>query len=85
MKKIEPITIWSNGNNKEVNEITLSIGGDNMIDKCLFRYHLSFDAKIINQGSILINGDDYLNWSGTNDEAYNLVCTKLNLNLKYEE
>jgi hypothetical protein len=83
MKNIKQIEIWSKGSLKIGNFISIMITGDNLKDTCLFRYTIKKDENChgITQGSIKITGQDYIDWSGSNDEAYEYVCDQLNLEL----
>jgi len=91
MKKIEPITIWKNGEQLEANFLN-STSQDNLLNGCTFYYQLISGGdgtelmpitygQTIAEGSVQMNGKDYLNWNGTNDSAYFYIAKKLNLTL----
>lgn len=76
---IEPITIWKDGQSKTATVISASIISDNLTDSATFYYRLLTDDKEqAAEGNVIITGDDYANWF-SNEDAYNYICTKLNL------
>jgi hypothetical protein len=92
MKKIEPVTIWKNGESQEANLLNAYIINDNLQTSCSFYYQLCSSGEgteamplVIGQtlaeGNVTMNGDDYLAWNGSNDDAYSYIATKLNLTL----
>ena len=92
MKKIEPVTIWKNGESQEANLLNAYIINDNLQSACSFYYSLCSSGEgteliplIIGQtlaeGNILITGEDYLAWDNSNEAAYVYIAEKLNLTL----
>ena len=89
MKAIESTTIWLNGNTQTATHFNLKIISDNLSDSATFYYELiNYDeSKIndkytkLNDGNLTIDGDDYQNWSGNNEQTYILCATNLNLKL----
>ena len=92
MKSIEPILIWKNGESFEANLLNAYIINDNLATSCTFYYSLYSSTKsteplpdIINQnvsdGTITMDGEDYLNWDDSNDAAYLYIAEKLNLTI----
>jgi hypothetical protein len=91
MRKIEPISLWVNGQQKEANTIDLKIVNDNLKDSAVFYYVLlsntaSEDGTMLfeslAQGNINIFGQDYIDWGLTTDVnqwAYEWVAIQLNL------
>ena len=80
MKEIKNIKIWQNGINVQVNRIALTVQ-DNLKDAASFHYTLfSDDNAIINSG-IEMGGEDYLNWDGSNEAAYEWIAKNLNLEI----
>ena len=90
MKKIEPITIWKNGESQEANLLNAIIINDNLESSCSFYYSLCSSGEgteamplVIGQtlaeGNITMNGQDYLDWDNSNDAAYFYIAEKLNL------
>ena len=92
MKTIQPITIWANGHPTEANKLNLKLIADNLLDSATFYYELlNYTQKEVNvmlgeteytsltEGNLTIEGEDYSNWNGGNNEIYTLCATKLNL------
>ena len=90
MKSIQPIQIWINGNNITANTLSLTLVNDNLKDKAVFNYQLfnqyidvnnMTQLELVVDNNIVIEGVDYSNWNGGNNEAYTLCATKLNLTI----
>ena len=80
--KIQPVTIWNNGENKIATQIAASIVSDDLATNAVFYYELltQNNAKIVG-GNVSIKGTDYSNWNGSNDSAYTYITSQLNLTL----
>jgi hypothetical protein len=96
MRKIEPISLWVNGQQKVANIIDLKIVNDNLKDNAVFYYQLmseitqedgnTFNESLV-QGNITISGQDYIDWgvqTDVNQWAYEWCTTQLNLVLTIE-
>ena len=92
MKKIEPITIWKNGESQQANLLNAYIINDNLQSSCSFYYSLCASGEgteavplVIGQtlaeGNVTMDGENYLLWNGDNNDAYSYIATKLNLTL----
>jgi hypothetical protein len=92
MKKIQSVTIWKNGESQEANLLNACIISDNLESSCSFYYSLCSSGEgtealplVIGQtlaeGNITMNGEEYLEWNGSNDYAYEYIAEKLNLTL----
>jgi hypothetical protein len=83
MKKIQPVQIWINGATQIATYFTLTISFDDLHSSCTFFYQLiNEDTKVsIGYGDLLMIGEDYLNWDGSTDKAYEYALTRLNLTL----
>jgi hypothetical protein len=92
MKKIEPVSIWKNGESQEANLLNAYIINDNLQSSCSFYYSLCASGEgteamplVIGQtlaeGNILMDGENYLNWDGNNDFVFTYIAEKLNLTL----
>jgi len=91
MKKIEPISIWKNGQQLEANLLDATMQ-DNLINSCTFYYNLlsggdgteamplAYHETLV-QGILTMDGDTYLAWDGDNDYAFSYIAEKLNLTL----
>ena len=91
MKKIQPITIWKNGEQLEASFLN-STSQDNLLNGCTFYYQLLAGGdgtelmpitygQTIAEGSVQMNGQDYLDWDNSNEAAYVYIADKLNLTL----
>jgi len=90
MKQIEPVNIWSNGQQNEANAFGLSVINDNLSSSATFYYQL-FNVTIVDevenatalsQGNLTIEGEEYTDWNATpdiNEAAYVWATEKLNL------
>jgi hypothetical protein len=90
MKKIQPVTIWKNGESQEANLLNAYIINDNLESSCSFYYSLNASGEgtedmplvvgaILADGNLTMSGEDYLAWDGDNDYAYTYIAEKLNL------
>jgi hypothetical protein len=89
MKKIESVSIWKNGQLLEANLLEATMQ-DNLINSCTFYYNLlaggdgteamplTYHETLV-QGNLILSGEDYLAWDGTNDFAFTYIAEKLNL------
>jgi hypothetical protein len=90
MKKIQPIQIWNNGQTKTAEELDARIINDDLKTYCTFYYELR-EASIISEdetvkqgqslanGNVTMSGDDYDNWGGDNDLAYQYIANQINV------
>jgi hypothetical protein len=92
MKKIDPVTIWKNGESQEANLLNAYIINDNLQSSCSFYYQLCSSGEgteamplvigeMLAEGNIIMNGQDYLDWDNSNEAAYVYIAEKLNLTL----
>jgi hypothetical protein len=92
MKKIQPVTIWKNGESQEANLLNAYIINDNLQSSCSFYYSLIASGEgteamplVIGQalaeGNVTMDGENYLAWDGDNDYAFTYIAEKLNLTL----
>ena len=92
MKRIEPITIWKNGESQEANLLNAYIINDNLESSCSFYYSIcssgqgteSFPLVVgqtLAEGNVSMYGEDYLDWDNSNEAAYVYIAKKLNLTL----
>jgi hypothetical protein len=82
MEKIQPIQIWVNGSIQTANYLNLNISLDNLQSSCIFYYQLTSSedlSDILGYGNLIMEGEDYLNWNGSNNDAYTYALNKLNL------
>lgn len=85
MKSIQPIQIWSNGQLKTASELDARIINDDLQTSCTFYWELKeasteeTQGQQLAQGNVTMAGDDYLNWDGTNNEAYAFIANQINV------
>lgn len=90
-KSITPISIWTQGQQKNAVAFQLTSIHDNLESKAKFYYQLLDNNGItISDGEITMSGDDYQDWgnqSGTaiNDWAYEWAASAEQLNLSIIE
>ena len=90
MKQIEPVNIWSNGQQNEANAFGLSVINDNLSSSATFFYQL-FNLTILDEienatslskGNLTIESQEYIDWNATpdiNEAAYVWATEQLNL------
>ena len=83
MKTIEPIVIWSNGDDQTATVFNVFCSYDNLSNYADFSFALLEVIDLntlnaLNQGSLRMDGTDYQNWQ-TNDYAYDWAAAKLKL------
>jgi hypothetical protein len=92
MKKIEPVTIWKNGESQEANLLNAYIINDNLQSYCSFYYSLNASGEgteamplvigeTLAEGNLTMDGENYLAWDGDNNYAFTYIAEKLNLTL----
>jgi len=90
MKQIEKIQVWKNGEQLEASLLNAIIVNDNLETACTFYYQLMTGGQgtesmpisvgqSVAEGHISLSGEDYLEWSGDNNYAYEYIASKLNL------
>jgi hypothetical protein len=92
MRKIQPITVWKNGEQLEANLLNAYIINDNLATSCSFYYSLNTSGEgteamplimgqAVAEGNLTMDGENYLAWNGSNDYAFSYIAEKLNLTL----
>ena len=92
MKPIQPITIWKNGESKEANLLSALLVNDNLQSSCSFYYQLCSSGEgteamplivgqMLTEGSVPMDGQNYLDWDNSNEAAYVYIAKKLNLTI----
>lgn len=88
MKSIENVQVWKNGEEKQANTFNLILINDDLATSATFYYQLiasssdeegNVSTEQLADGNCGMGGEDYSNWNGSNDAAYNYVAGKLNL------
>jgi hypothetical protein len=91
MKQIQPIQIWKNGEVKTASILEASIISDNLQSNCTFYWQLKEADTLVDEqitpGQILADGntnlsdEDYDNWDGSNDYAFNYIANQINVTI----
>lgn len=88
MKAIQPISVWTDGQQQTANQFNLIIVSDNLENSATFTYELINQTNSVNtvlaRGSSFLSGQDYADWNGNpdiNDDAYARIAAKLNITL----
>lgn len=92
MRQIEPVQIWKDGEQFEAIYLNATIVNDNLQSSCSFYYSLNTGGEgteamplvigqVVAEGNITMNGEDYLAWDNSNEQAYVYIAEKLNLTL----
>jgi hypothetical protein len=89
MRQIEPIEILLNEEVKIASILDAQIISDDLDSSCLFYWMLKEadiivedqvgSGLILSDGNISITGQNYINWDGSNDFAFNYIAQQLNV------
>jgi hypothetical protein len=82
--QIQPVSIWLNGQSKEASELDARIIYDDLATSCTFYYELkqvveSVNGSTLSVGNVAMDGQDYIDWDNSNEQAYVYIAGKLNL------
>jgi hypothetical protein len=87
MKQIEPVTVWSNGQELEANGLNAYVVNDNLLNQAVFYYGIgeivynyTSSINVLAAGQLLMTGQDYTDWQ-TNQYAWDWVAAQLNLTI----
>ena len=79
MKKIEPISIWQNGETKIAEILSADAINDNLKDSAIFFYSLeTIENEKLSQGNLTMSGQEYNGYT-SNEYAYDWIAEQLNL------
>ena len=86
MKSINSVQVWKNGEEKQANAFNLTLINDDLATSATFYYQLiaqgeEGSTEQLADGNVGMGQEDYSNWDGSNDAAYNYVAGKLNLTI----
>lgn len=88
---IQSVQSWNRGTVTTLNSFRLQSTNDNLRDSCTFYWQIgnavgldtggaAFAAYTwVQDGNLTMSGQDYLNWSGSNDAAMTWALLQLNL------
>ena len=87
MKQIQPVTVWSAGQEVQANVLNAYVQGDNLLNQATFSYTIGnvsggtpFLITPLNSGVLTMTGQAYLDWQ-TNQYAWDWVAQQLNLTI----
>jgi len=83
---IQPVSIWANGQSKEASELDARIIYDDLATSATFYYELKevvegVSGSVLSVGNIAMDGEDYIDWDNSNEQAYEYIASKLNLTI----
>ena len=91
MKDIQPIQIWKNGQNKTASILDAYIINDNLATSCTFYWMLkeadtvvdeqTIAGQVLADGNVTMSGEDYDNWDGNNDYAFEYIAEQINVTI----
>jgi len=91
MKDIQPIQIWKNGVIKIASVLNATIINDNLSSSCTFYWQLKESDSVVDEqtiagevladGNVTMSGDDYENWDGSNDYAFEYIANQINVTI----
>ena len=87
MKQIQPVMVWSNGQELEATVLNAYVESDNLLNQAVFYYGVGTIYYSVNPlstplsfGKLTMTGQDYLDWQ-TNQYAWDWVAAQLNLTI----
>ena len=91
MKDIQPIQIWKNGVIQTASVLNATIINDNLSSSCTFYWQLkeadsvvdeqTIAGEVLADGNVTMSGDDYENWDGSNDYAFEYIANQINVTI----
>jgi hypothetical protein len=87
MKQISPVSIWKNGQNKTASILDAIIINDNLSTSCTFYWMLKEAdqeeqaGQVLADGNATMTGEDYDNWDGSNDYAFDYIAEQINVTI----
>jgi hypothetical protein len=84
MKQISPLQIWKNGQQLTASVLDAIIINDNLSTSCTFYWMLKEEGKAgqtLADGNATMTGEDYDNWDGSNDYAFNYIAKQINVTI----
>jgi hypothetical protein len=90
MKQIQPVMVWSSGQELEANGLNAYVVSDNLLNQAVFYYGVGTivynlypalpSVNALSAGQLTMTGQDYINWQ-TNLYAWDWVAAQLNLTI----
>jgi hypothetical protein len=86
MKNISPVSIWKNGQQLTASVLDAIIINDNLSTSCTFYWMLKEDlddeaGQVLADGNATMSGEDYDNWDGSNDYAFEYIAGQINVTI----
>ncbi len=87
MENISPVSIWKNGQNKTASILDAIIINDNLSTSCTFYWMLKEAdqqeqaGQVLADGNVTMSGEDYDNWDGSNDYAFDYIAGQINVTI----
>ena len=91
MKQIQPVSIWKNGTTKTASILDAYIINDNLQSSCTFYWMLkeadtvvdeqTVAGQVLADGNVTMSGEDYDNWDGNNDLAFEYIAEQINVTI----
>jgi hypothetical protein len=91
MKNIQPIQIWKNGQSLTAFLLDAIIINDNLSSSCTFYWMLkeadsvvdeqTIEGQVLADGNATMTGEDYDNWDGSNDYAFEYIASQINVTI----
>jgi hypothetical protein len=83
---IQPVSIWNNGQSKQASELDARIIFDDLATSATFYYELKEvleegSGAVLSVGNVAMDGQDYIDWDNSNEQAYAYIAGKLNLTI----
>lgn len=84
--QIQPVNIWANGQSKQASELDARIIYDDLATSATFYYELKEvleegSGSVLSVGNVAMDGQDYIDWDNSNEQAYDFIAGKLNLTI----
>jgi hypothetical protein len=88
MKTIQGVDVWYEGQVIVADKLSVFISYDDLATTATFTYIIGVDTgnpivvlKPLSNGTIVISGQQYIDWDNSNEQAYEIVATDLNLTI----
>jgi len=89
MREIQQIQIWKNGEVKTASILDAQIISDNLQSNCTFYWMLkeadivieeqTISGAVLADGNVNLSGEDYDNWDGDNNYAFEYIAQQINV------
>lgn len=90
MKQIQPVMVWSNGQEVEANGLNACVISDNLFSQAVFNYSIGTivnysqptypSINVLASGQLTMTGQAYIDYQ-TNQYAWDWIASQLNLTI----